>query len=126
MSQSGSTFDELLARAEHTAFHLEMRDVYSVDYERDDFAEWRRTGRWDNPEYWGPWIGTVRDAVARGVTVRRIRLLSTPASDSMRFEHAGTVNNLAGGEEVRWLPRRRATDLAFPGTDFWVFDSAIA
>ncbi|MFJ8732203.1 DUF6879 family protein [Streptomyces bauhiniae] len=23
---------------------------------------------------------------------------------------------------MRWLPRRRTTDLAVPGTDFWVFD----
>ena len=23
---------------------------------------------------------------------------------------------------MRWLPRRRASDLALPGNDFWVFD----
>ncbi|MGH3678977.1 MAG: DUF6879 family protein, partial [Natronosporangium sp.] len=28
----------------------------------------------------------------------------------------------AAGEEVRWLPRRRASDLALPGNDFWLFD----
>jgi hypothetical protein len=30
--------------------------------------------------------------------------------------------NAAAGEDVRWLPRRRASDLALPGTDFWVLD----
>src|SRR6266571_769423 len=26
------------------------------------------------------------------------------------------------GQEVRWLPRRQASDLALPGNDFWLFD----
>jgi hypothetical protein len=26
---------------------------------------------------------------------------------------------------VRWLPRRRASDLALPGNDFWLFDERI-
>ena len=30
--------------------------------------------------------------------------------------------NLAAGEHVRWLPRPKASDLALPGNDFWLFD----
>jgi len=30
--------------------------------------------------------------------------------------------NLAAGEQVRWLPRQQASDLALPGNDFWLFD----
>jgi hypothetical protein len=30
--------------------------------------------------------------------------------------------NIAAGEQVRWLPRRRASDIALPGNDFWLFD----
>ncbi len=33
--------------------------------------------------------------------------------------------NIAAGEQVRWLPRRRASDLALPGNDFWVFDDRL-
>ncbi len=29
------------------------------------------------------------------------------------------------GEEVRWLPRRRTSDLLLPGNDFWVFDDRL-
>ena len=29
------------------------------------------------------------------------------------------------GEEVRWLPRRRASDLCLPGNDFWLFDDRL-
>ena len=28
------------------------------------------------------------------------------------------------GEKVRWLPRPRATDIALPGNDFWLFDGS--
>lgn len=26
------------------------------------------------------------------------------------------------GEDVRWLPDRRTSDIALPGDDFWLFD----
>lgn len=30
--------------------------------------------------------------------------------------------NIEAGEEVRWLPRRRASTIALPGNDFWLID----
>ncbi|MFD6691100.1 DUF6879 family protein [Streptomyces bacillaris] len=125
MSQSVPDFGDLLADCRETAFHLEMRDAYGVDYESEDFAAWRETGRWDNPEYWDPWTALVKDAVSRGVAMRRARIVSEPVTEYIRFEHAGTVNNVSAGEDVRWLPRRRASDIALPGNDFWVFDGRL-
>ena len=40
----------------------------------------------------------------------------------MRFEYDITFTNVAAGEEIRWLPRRRASGLALPGNDCWIFD----
>jgi hypothetical protein len=57
--------------------------------------------------------------------MRRARIVSEPVTEYIRFEHAGTVNNIAAGENVRWLPRRRASDIALPGNDFWVFDDRL-
>lgn len=122
---SEPSFEDLLSAAEHSACHLELRDSYAVSYEAEDFKAWQKTGRWENPVYWQPWIDLVGEAVERGVVVRRLHVVSLPLSESARFEHAGTVNNLAAGEDVRWLPRRLAADLALPGTDCWVFDSRI-
>ncbi len=31
----------------------------------------------------------------------------------------------AAGEQVRWLSRRRASDLCLPGNDFWIFDKRL-
>ncbi|MFF0484903.1 DUF6879 family protein [Streptomyces sp. NPDC004435] len=62
----------------------------------------------------------MEQTVARGVKVRRA--VSEPVTDYIRFEHAITDANLRAGEQVRWLPRRRASTLALPGNGFWLID----
>lgn len=51
--------------------------------------------------------------------------MSEPVSEYIRYEFDLTDINIASGEEVRWLPRRRATGIALPGNDFWLFDSRV-
>ncbi|MFE5710499.1 DUF6879 family protein [Streptomyces sp. NPDC056501] len=118
-------FDQLLAAAQRSAVHLEMRDGYAVNDEAEDYRRWQETGERDaDPDsaYWAPWVDMVRQATARGVVVRRARIISEPVSDYIRYEHAGTTVNVVAGEDVRWLPRRRAADLMLPGADLWIFD----
>jgi hypothetical protein len=80
----------------------------------------------DPAERWADWLGLVTAATSRGVEVRRARIVSTPVSEYIRFEYDVTDGlNIAAGEDVRWLPRRNATDLALPGNDFWLFDSSL-
>ena len=52
--------------------------------------------------------------------------MSEPITDYIRYEYEiADDNNIAPGERVRWLPRRRASDLCLPGNDFWVFDDRL-
>jgi hypothetical protein len=128
MPSSVPPFSELLADCERSAVHLELRDSYAVDEEDADLKTWRRTGQRDaDPAsaYWAPWVDLISGAVARGVVVRRVRVVSEPVSEYIRYEHAATGVNVAAGELVRWLPRRRASDLALPGNDFWLFDDRL-
>jgi len=68
----------------------------------------------------------IKTMVAKGVLVRRARIISEPVTDYIRYEHGVTAGlNIAAGELVRWLPRRRASDLALPGNDFWLFDDRL-
>ncbi|WKK23737.1 hypothetical protein QZH56_34435 [Streptomyces olivoreticuli] len=123
--QQLATFKELLNSAKHSAVHLEMRDSYAVDYETSGFAAWKaghRANPDDRESWWRPWLDLVSHAVERGVVMRRARIVSEPVTDYIKFEHSGTFTNIAAGEQVRWLPRRQASDLALPGNDFWVFD----
>ncbi|MCX4846859.1 DUF6879 family protein [Streptomyces sp. NBC_00893] len=118
---------EGLAQAERSAVHLEMRDSYTP--EDPEFARWRAGHRYDNdpgklPAWWASWHDLATRTTARGVTMRRARIVSEPVTDYIRYEHDLTFANVAAGESVRWLPRRKAADIALPGTDLWMFDES--
>ncbi|GAA2052664.1 hypothetical protein GCM10009839_70240 [Catenulispora yoronensis] len=119
-------FNELLRSAKASALHLEMRDSYAVGREVEQIAAWREAGyrREIDPEsdYWKPWLDLIREVTSKGVAVRRARVYSEPASEYVRFEHSGTQAVIDAGEEVRWLPRSKASALALPGNDFWLID----
>ncbi|SCD39925.1 hypothetical protein GA0115240_10665 [Streptomyces sp. DvalAA-14] len=106
----------------------ELRDVYAVGEEREVYEAYlqdRRVPADDSP-FWGGWLPLVQRTVARGVKVWRARVVSEPVTDYIRFEHAITDANLRAGEQVRWLPRRRASTLALPGNGFWLIDDRLA
>ncbi|WP_405889726.1 hypothetical protein OG427_06640 [Streptomyces sp. NBC_00133] len=128
MPQSVPSFIDMLADCHRSAVHLEMRDAYAIGDEADEFEAWQSGHRtnWDDREsWWHPFYQAVSDAVARGVVVRRARVVCEPVTEYIRYEHYITHANVVAGEQVRWLPRRRATDIAFPGNDFWLFDDRL-
>ncbi|GHF41204.1 hypothetical protein GCM10018790_18540 [Kitasatospora xanthocidica] len=123
MTQKVPDLTDLLRGAQRTAVHLEMRDGYM----RDDplLLRWlggHRDDPADRTSWWNPWLQLMEETTSRGVDVRRARIVSEPASEYIRFEHEITFRNIASGEQVRWLPRWQATDLALPGNDFWLID----
>ncbi|NGO70994.1 DUF6879 family protein [Streptomyces boncukensis] len=118
-------FGELLVDCEKSAVHLETRDMY---FSNPRFEAWLRGERidWSDPEsWWRPFHQDIAHAVARGVSVRRARVVSEPVSDYIRWEHYQTRANVEAGEMVRWLPRRRAAGLLLPANDFWIFDNRL-
>jgi hypothetical protein len=115
-------FDELLSGCERSAVHLETHDRYSEPV----YQDLKAGRRVDLREAYRAWYDLIRATVARGVSVRRARVVSEPVTDYIRFEYDVTgALNVAAGERVRWLPRRRASDLLLPGNDFWVFDDRL-
>ncbi|MFD4001094.1 DUF6879 family protein [Streptomyces rubiginosohelvolus] len=125
MPSSVPSFGELLGKCHRSAVHLEMRDFYAPT---ERFEAWRRGERinWaDRGSWWHPYDQLISDTVARGVTIRRARIVSEPVSEYIRWEHYVTHANVTAGEQVRWLPRRSATGIALPGNDFWLFDGTL-
>ncbi|WP_433700812.1 DUF6879 family protein [Nocardiopsis sp. CA-288880] len=111
---------------QESAYHLEMRDHYAVAEEQADVERWR-VGDWgpeQDAQSKAGWLDLMRATAARDVRLRRVRIVSEPVSEYIRFEHEGTPQNLAAGEDIRWLPRTRTSGLALPGNDCWIFDSA--
>jgi hypothetical protein len=116
-------FSELIAAMTVSAVHLEMRDAYTPDDE--GFLDWLAGKPVPVPAL-PEWHDLVRINVARGIRFRRARLVSEPVTPFIRYEYDITVGtNIAAGEEVRWLPRRCASDLALPGNDFWLLDDRL-
>jgi hypothetical protein len=121
------SFDELLSSARHTALHLELRDVYAVDEEEEDVRLWR-SGEWtidSSRQALAEWMNLIESVTKRGVAVRRARVVSTPVTDYIKYEHALTPLNIEAGEEVRWLPRREALGIPLPANDFWLIDERV-
>jgi hypothetical protein len=117
--------DRLFDTFERDAFHLELRDAYHVDSEDDSYNRWKHGESPDPSDYDRPWLRCIRSTVSSGRTVRRVRIVSEPASEYIRYEYDSTPQNLAAGEDIRWLPRRLLpADLVFPvqGKDWWLFD----
>lgn len=118
------TFEELFRDCRGSAVHLEMRDSYMKS--DPAYIDWTVGVTIDPAQRWADWLNLVAEATGRGVKVRRARIVSEPVSNYIRFEHEVTDGlNIAAGEEVRWLPRQRATGIALPGNDFWLFDSSL-
>lgn len=114
-------FSLLLSQCQLSAVHLETRDQYMP--REPMYLDWL-AGKDINPgQAHQDWFDLVRQTVARGVRMRRARVVSEPATEYVRYEHRLTASlNIGAGELVRWLPRRRASDLALPGNDFWLLD----
>jgi hypothetical protein len=118
------TFETLFARCTASAVHLEMRDEYTPN--DAVFLSWKAGVPIDPKETWRDWYDLMSATTSRGIKVRRARIVSEPVTDFIRYEYDLTEGlNLAAGEEVRWLPRRQASDLALPGNDFWLLDDRL-
>ncbi|MEU8548943.1 DUF6879 family protein [Streptomyces roseoverticillatus] len=112
---------EPLRCARRSAVHRETRDLYGTGDEAGVTEPCTRTGG-NTPD---PSVSsrpgrprTVGESPSRGVVTRRARIVSEPVTDYIRWEHAVTAPNLDAGEQARWLPGRRTSDIALPGNDF--------
>jgi hypothetical protein len=122
---TGATFNQLFASFERTARRLETRDHYYVPVEREPFQRFL-AGLRDDPDYRvvrEPWFASVRAVVAAGKRRQRIRVVPELLTDYLRFELSICRDNVAVGEDVRYLRRDQANDLDLPDHDFWIFDS---
>jgi hypothetical protein len=122
----GREFLELFTGFEHTAFRLEVRDRYNATGEAERFARflagdesWRRLDRIER----AGWFAMMREATSAGKRVERVRVVTEPHSDYIRFEAAMTPGNQAAGEDIRYLPRTHPSVAGLPSWDYWLFDS---
>ena len=114
-------FTALFTRFDREAIHLEMRDSYGTAVELPHMAKWA-AGEADDLEWLRPWCDEVRANVAQGKVYRRVHVVSEPLSDYQRWSHSIMQPHVDAGTDMRWMPRRCVSSIAFPGNDFWLFD----
>ena len=119
---SGEDFTDLFRRYRHTAWRLETRSHYGKLNEDQPFQDWS-AGKDPGLEWFKPWLHMMREELATGKRMERVRLIDDPPSDYLRWELWGTPYNLGVGEDIRYLPRDHPIVAELPDHDFWVFDS---
>lgn len=123
----GAHFEALFAGFERTARRLEVRDRYDVESERPYLARWH-DGMQEDREHVDsrrPWLDQVRRNVAHGRTYQRVRVVSDPLSEYVRYALRGTRQTVESGEDISYLDRKDADSLDLPDHDFWLFDGTL-
>ncbi|MCU1643102.1 MAG: hypothetical protein JWN03_3377 [Nocardia sp.] len=122
---SGAT---LLGMAERRAFHLEVEDDHSVSNEDEPMRRWRAglppLDPDNYPPDWKRWEDLTDAATGRGVALQRVRVVSEPLTEYIRFLHAVTDRNQAHGEEIRWMPRQNLDSAEVTADEWWLLDDA--
>ncbi|MFI6534205.1 DUF6879 family protein [Nonomuraea sp. NPDC050547] len=103
------------------AFHLELKDAYHVDSEAEPLRKWQ-AGEYDDHAWRRPWQGFLRERTDAGCVIQRVRVVTVPHSTYTRWLLAIAGDNVAAGEDIRYLPRHLAVDVDFPVEDCWLFD----
>ena len=103
---TGEYRDSLIAGFQREALHLEMRDAYAAaDHSR--FRRWLAGEAFDleaRGQWWRPWREMMGRHQAAGKALRRLRVVSEPVTEYIKFEWLDAAELVRLGEDVRWLP----------------------
>lgn len=116
----GEDLRRLFTTFEHTAFRLEVRERYGVAYEVEPVRQFL-AGAHVDLGYMRTWLVLMTELTKTGKRVERVRVVSRPHSAYTRYGLWLCQDNVAAGEDIRYLRRGQAPDLS--DHDYWLFDS---
>jgi hypothetical protein len=114
-------FGDAVMDYERTAFRWECQGTYREPSENGPIQAWRE-GRVDEEYAHRPWLGEIRQVRAQGRLWQRVRMLTEPVSEYLRWMLDTTHLNIEAGEDIRWLAESRAHELRMPDYDFYLLD----
>ncbi|BEK84778.1 DUF6879 family protein [Nocardia seriolae] len=68
------------------------------------------------------WLDLIQETTARGVHVRRARVVTVPHTDYTRWLLEVSHQNITAGEEIRYLSRQLIDTDRLTTDDWWLFD----
>lgn len=120
----GDELGKLFETFTASAFRLETLPEYRVPQDVESlrlFRDGQPRPAWRDER---PWLETVRNAIARGARMQRVRLVSRPLTEYQRFQFSwGYVENSEAGEEIAILDHVPAGMVSME--DFWLFDDSL-
>lgn len=123
---TGEDFDNLFRHFSHTAWRLETQPVYLVESEQEQVAAFLAGQPRPPAEFaqYSAWLDQIRLLTSEGKRVGRVRVLTEPPTDYLRWEAWAGAWNIEAGEDIRYMPRGRAVEVGLPlDYDWWLFDS---
>lgn len=117
----GDQLRELLHSFTASSWRWECQGEYAVDAAA--MQRWREGRQRDEMER-RPWLDYIRTLVAEGKRFERVRLLTEPLTEYLRWLLAVTYTNADAGEDIRWIGESDARELDAPGYDFYLFDDS--
>jgi hypothetical protein len=113
-------FGQYFTDFESSATRIETLPVYDVPHEKRDFAYYL-TGAPLPPGRNAEWADNIRQCVASGKYMGRIRIIDQLLNPYLQFEIDWYyVVNGAAGEDIRFIFREDVPDVSY--TDTWLFD----
>lgn len=120
--EPGKQFVALFDDFERSAWRWECQGEYHEPNEIEPWQQWR-DGKQDDSWLAG-WAEKIRRIRKDGKTFQRVRMLTDPLTDYLRWMLAFTHVNVEAGEDIRWLSQGQAALLGMPNYDFYLFDDA--
>jgi hypothetical protein len=117
---SREEFSALMSSWQTSAWRWECQGVYREPSEEEPLRKFL-AGEPDL-DWFQDWLTSIRTRTAAGQRIGRVRMLTDPLTDYLRFELSITPPAIGAGEDIRFLSAARATELAAPTEDFWLLD----
>jgi hypothetical protein len=120
-----SEWRHAMASFKQSAFRLEALPLYDMPGERDEFQRYL-SGEKPPSDLHYRWLDTLADGRTAGKVFQRVRVVTSPLTDYIKYEFAwGYVFNVKAGEDIRVLDLAVKPDPGLPRQDFWLFDDSI-
>jgi hypothetical protein len=120
---SPAAFGDLFRSFQRSAWRWEAQETYRQADEVEPWQRWRDgIPVLEDLDWLRPWLDDVRAATQAGRVFQRVRKLTDPLTEYLRWQMEVTPANVEAGEDIRLLPDHLARELGLPEHDFWIFD----
>lgn len=121
----GEGFADLFRQFSSSAWRWEAQGTYRQPDEVEPWQRWRDGVPVSTDLDWlAPWFDLVRAATGAGKRFERVRMITDPPTEYLRWQMEVTPANIDAGEDIRILSDADAGRLNLPDQDFWLFDDA--